>query len=102
MEQINAAYNVLDAAAEMAGDWAGHVNHVPMQEKVAGIDFDQQAEVIINGLRVTAHSQSGQAWPVYVQIHELDGSVSRVIGYYTLRGISFAYGDIARATGIYR
>lgn len=100
MEQINASYNVLDAVARVLGDSAGRVSHVPMAEVVAGIEFDQQSEMIVNGLRVTTHSQPGQAWPVYLQVHELDGTVSRVVGYYTLKGISFLYGDIARSTGV--
>lgn len=100
MEKINASYNVLDAVARVLGNYAGVVNHVPMAEVVAGIEFDQQSEMIVNGLRVTTHSQSGQAWPVYLQVHELDGTVSRVVGYYTLKGISLLYGDIARSTGV--
>ena len=100
MEQINASYNVLDAVARVLGNNAGVVNHVPMAAVICGTEFDQQSELIVNGMRVTTHSQSGSAWPVYLQVHELDGTLSRVVGYYTLKGISFLYGDIARATGI--
>lgn len=100
MEQINASYNVLDAVSRVLGNYAGVVNHVPMSAVICGTEFDQQSELIVNGMRVTTHSKFGSAWPVYLQVHELDGTVSRVVGYYTLKGISFLYGDIARSTGI--
>lgn len=100
MEQFNAAYTFLSAAAKELGVWAGHVSHVPMAEVVAGIESDQQAEVIVAGLRVTAHSQSGHEWPVYVVVHNLDGTPCRVVGYYSPEGVMFVANDIARYTNI--
>lgn len=100
MEQFNAAHAALTMAAKHLGCWAGHVSHVPMAEVVAGLEFDQQAEVIVAGLRVTAHSQSGHTWPVYVQVHGIDGTAHRVVGYYTPEGLSSIVDDIIRYTNI--
>lgn len=100
MEQINAAYAFLSAAAKELGTWAGVVNRIPMAEVVAGIEFDQQAEVIVAGLRVMAHSQSGHEWPVYVVVHNLDGTAWRAVGYYSHEDAIFVANDIARYTNI--
>lgn len=96
----NAAHTALAMVAKHLGNWAGHVSHVPMAEVICGAEFGQQAEVIINRLRVTAHSQSGHEWPVYICVRELDNTPRRIVGYYTPEGLSSVVDDIARYTNI--
>lgn len=100
MEKTNAAFTVLSTIAKEIGVWAGHVSHVPITEVIAGLNFDQQAECIINGLRVTTHSRTGNEWPVYIQVHDREGIVHRVVGYYTPQGLMQATNDIIRYTNI--
>lgn len=100
MEKFSAAYSLLAAIAKHFGDFAGHVGFGPLHENVADIDFDQYAEVTINGLKVTAHSQSGKEWPVYVQLHT-GYPMPAVIGSFTPESESLSMSDIAMYAGIY-
>lgn len=97
----NAAYTALKMIAGHFGDWAGYVWPSRLQANVAGMDFDQQAEVIVNGLRVTAHSQSGKEWPVYVQVYT-NTPVPVITGNYTLASLKLVFDDIARYANIPR
>lgn len=99
MVEINAAYTAIKMIAGHFGDWAGYVWPSRLPANVVGMDFDQRAEVIVNGLRVIAYSQSGKEWPIYIQVYA-GTPVPVITGNYTLASLKLVFDDIARHANI--